>query len=57
LFVDSYSQNRFLITTRPGSGIEGFPRFYDFRVNSLEDKDVEGFISKIVDAGKEKIEL
>lgn len=54
LFVDSYSQNRFLITTRPGSGIEGFPRFYDFRVNSLEDKDVEGFISKIVDAGERK---
>lgn len=54
LFVDSYSHNRFLITTRPGSGIEEFPRFYDFRVNSLKDEDVEGFISKIVNAGARK---
>lgn len=49
LFVDSCPENRFLITTRPGSGIEGFPRFCDFKVCSLNDKDVVGFISKIVE--------
>jgi hypothetical protein len=49
LFVDQYYENRFLITTRPGSGIEGFPRFFDFKVCSLGDKDVEGFITKIVE--------
>jgi predicted NACHT family NTPase len=48
LFVDSYTENRFLITTRPGSGIESFPRFYDFKVCGLNDDDVDGFISKIV---------
>lgn len=54
LFVDSYSNNKFLITTRPGSGIESFPRFYDFKVCSLDDKDVIGFISKIVNEGERK---
>lgn len=54
LFVDSYSKNSFLITTRPGSGIESFPRFYDFKVCSLNDEDVIGFISKIVDEEEKK---
>lgn len=54
LFVDSYSKNKFLITTRPGSGIESFPRFYDFKVCSLDDDDVIGFISKIVEEGERK---
>lgn len=54
LFVDSYSKNKFLITTRPGSGIESFPRFYDFTVCSLDDDDVTGFISKIVEEGERK---
>lgn len=54
LFVDSYSNNKFLITTRPGSGIEGFPRFYDFKVCSLDDDDVKKFISKIVEEGERK---
>ncbi|MEO6693001.1 MAG: NACHT domain-containing protein, partial [Saprospiraceae bacterium] len=48
LFVDSYTENRFLITTRPGSGIESFPRFYDFKVCGLDNEDVDGFITKIV---------
>ena len=52
MFVDSYSNNYFLITTRPGSGIESFPRFYDFNVCELDDEDVIGFISKIVDEGE-----
>src|SRR5690606_5177328 len=54
LFVDSYSNNKFLITTRPGSGIESFPRFYDFKVCPLDDDDVIGFISKIVEEGERK---
>lgn len=54
LFVDSYSKNNFLITTRPGSGIESFPRFYDFKVCSLDDEDVIGFIDKIVEEGERK---
>ncbi|AXY75503.1 NACHT domain-containing protein [Paraflavitalea soli] len=54
LFVDSYSKNRFLITTRPGSGIENFPRFYDFKVRELNDNDINGFIEKIVTAQERK---
>lgn len=54
LFVDSFPENHFLITTRPGSGIESFPRFYDFKVCGLNDEDVIGFISKIVEEGERK---
>lgn len=51
-FVDSYSKNNFIITTRPGSGIERFPRFNDFNVSSLTIEDVEAFILKIVTEGE-----
>ena len=54
LFVDAYSNNNFFITTRPGSGIEGFPRFFDFKVCSLNNKDVNGFIEKIVESDERK---
>jgi hypothetical protein len=54
LFVDSYSKNNFLITTRPGSGIESFPRFHDFKVCALDDDDVIEFIDKIVEDGERK---
>ncbi len=53
-FVDNYSKNNFIITTRPGSGIENFPRFYDFKVESLNDTDVKGFIDKIVNSEERK---
>ena len=49
LFIDAYSENRFILTTRPGSGIERFPRFNDFQVCSLENADIIGFITKIVE--------
>jgi len=54
LFVDSYSKNNFFITTRPGSGIENFPRFHDFKVCGLADDDVDGFIEKLVSSNERK---
>lgn len=53
LFIDTYPLNNYLITTRPGSGIENFPRFYDFKVCELENEDVVHFITRLVD-GEEK---
>lgn len=47
-FVDSHRKNNFIITTRPGSGIERFPRFHDFRVENLDIQDVTNFIKKLV---------
>jgi predicted NACHT family NTPase len=49
-FIDQFPENNFVITTRPGSGIEGFHRFKDFRVNQLDNDQVEGFINKLVDS-------
>lgn len=54
LFVDAFSANNFLITTRPGSGIENFPRFHDFKMSLLENNDVDGFITKIVESEERK---
>lgn len=50
LFIDCYSGNNFLITARPGSGIEGFPRFNEFTVCDLTDRDVSKFILRIVES-------
>ena len=48
LFIDAYPENNFLITTRPGSGIERSARFFDFYVNDLENPDIINFINKLV---------
>lgn len=48
-FVDSYPKNHFIITTRPGSGIEGLSRFHDFNVSELSDEDVQKFIRQLVE--------
>ena len=53
-FVDQFPDNNFVITTRPGSGIEGFHRFKDFRINQLDNQQVEGFIKKIVESDERK---
>ncbi|NIJ56176.1 NACHT domain-containing protein [Dyadobacter arcticus] len=48
MFVDAFPKNNYLISTRPGSGVEGFPRFFDFKVQQLTDSDVNGFVTKLV---------
>lgn len=47
-FVDTYFNNYFIITTRPGSGIERFPRFHDFHVCPLNQEDITSFINLLV---------
>lgn len=48
-FVDKYLKNKYVITSRPGSGIEGYDRFHNFDVCSLSETDVVKFIVKMVD--------
>jgi predicted NACHT family NTPase len=48
MFIDQYYENSFVITSRPGTGIENFPRFTKFNVCPLTDDDVDGFIRKVV---------
>ncbi|UFK97400.1 NACHT domain-containing protein [Kaistella faecalis] len=53
-FIDQYSNNNFVISTRPGSGIEIFNRFFDFKVEKLTNEDVINFIDKIVENDERK---
>jgi hypothetical protein len=48
IFFESYSENYFLITSRPGSGIERTNRFHDFRMNKLSQSDILQFINQFV---------
>lgn len=48
LFIDSYFDNIFIISSRPGSGIEAFQRFYGFKVSNLSNNDVVDFVLKNV---------
>lgn len=43
-FIDNYSSNYFLITSRPGANVESLPRFDNYLVNSLNKNQVEEFI-------------
>jgi energy-coupling factor transporter ATP-binding protein EcfA2 len=48
-FVDTYPHNDFVLTTRPGSGVERFPRFHDFRICKLDNEDIPKFVSLMLD--------
>ncbi|PWH82852.1 hypothetical protein DIS18_11530 [Algibacter marinivivus] len=46
-FIDLYFDNCFIITSRPGAGIENFPRFHEFRVLDIESDEIPSFIKKM----------
>lgn len=45
-FVDTYSRNWYLITSRPNAGIESLPRFNNIYVESLKMNEIEQFIEQ-----------
>jgi predicted NACHT family NTPase len=47
-FINSYDNNRYIITTRPYSDIEHLPLFHNYHVQGLnkENGEIEGFIHK-----------
>lgn len=45
-FVDAYSDNRFIITTRPGTYIESIKRFENANVVPLQNHEIIEFINK-----------
>lgn len=56
-FIDLYPDNNYVISTRPGGGVENFQRFYDFRVEDFTNTDIENFIEKLVDDKERKTEI
>lgn len=47
-FVDKYPENKYLITTRPGGGIEGTERFHSFHIQDLSNSEITDFINLLV---------
>ncbi|UUC44907.1 NACHT domain-containing protein [Flavobacterium cerinum] len=47
-FIDKYNKNIFIISTRPGCGIEYNTRFFEFKIQKLSQNDVEEFIRKLI---------
>jgi hypothetical protein len=45
-FIDQFNTNYFIISSRPGTQIENFPRFYCYYVNPLNLAQIELFIDK-----------
>lgn len=43
-FVDKYSKNNYILTTRPGGGVENFSHSYDFKVLPLQSNEIEEFV-------------
>ncbi|MBK6283657.1 MAG: hypothetical protein IPF54_14305 [Draconibacterium sp.] len=55
-FIDKYNKNNFLITSRPGSGIESMPRFDNYFVQPLNDEEIIQFIDlQLVDDENQKL--
>lgn len=44
-FIDTYSNNYFLITSRPGANVESLPRFDSYFVNELSTTQIKQFIT------------
>lgn len=47
-FTDKYPNNKYLITTRPGGGIEGAERFHSFQIQNLSNPEITDFINLLV---------
>ncbi|MCB9292103.1 MAG: NACHT domain-containing protein [Lewinellaceae bacterium] len=56
-FIDKYPRNNFVITTRPGGGIENFPRFHNFSVCNLTNEDILAFINLLVKNEERKFQI
>jgi len=53
-FIDKYNRNRFIITSRPGTGAETFNNFKSYYVNPLSKLDIISFVSMIVENQERK---
>ncbi|ANF51176.1 hypothetical protein A0O34_11900 [Chryseobacterium glaciei] len=48
-FVDRYSNNKFLITSRPGAGVESLQRFDNYSIGALKSTDIKKFVKLQLD--------
>ncbi len=53
-FIDEFSKCDYIITSRPGSGVESFPRFNNYKVNKLTKNDIISFINRLVEDQERK---
>lgn len=47
-FIDVYSKNAYIISSRPSSGVESLPWFIPFKLNNLKENELNDFVDKIV---------
>lgn len=56
-FTDKYPTNKYLITTRPGGGIEGVERYHSFHIQQLSDFEIIEFINLLVNDEERKEQI
>lgn len=56
-FIDRYSTNKFVVTSRHGGGIEGIPRFHHFEVQDLSREDISKFINLVVNNEERRVQI
>lgn len=47
-FIDRYSKNHYIISSRPGSGVESIPRFNNYPVSPLNSQEIIHFIDLVL---------
>ncbi|WP_316749941.1 NACHT domain-containing protein [Pedobacter gandavensis] len=55
-FIDRYSKNKYIISSRPGSGVDAMPRFNNYPVVPLEKNEIEEFIDLVL-KGNDDVDL
>jgi hypothetical protein len=43
-FIEKYDENKFVLTSRPYSNIENLPLFQNYRIKSLDNDEIGGFV-------------
>ncbi len=56
-FIDSYAENKFVISSRPRAGAEQLPRFEPFYVSEICQSEFSDFINKVVWDGERRQNL
>jgi predicted NACHT family NTPase len=48
-FIDRYSKNHYIISSRPGSGTESMSRFKNHYVEPMKDSEIPEYINRVLD--------
>ncbi|MBD2716279.1 NACHT domain-containing protein [Microvirga sp. STR05] len=56
-FINKYNQEKFVITSRPGTNVQSLDGFYVFNIKELNENDVYYYLNMMVDSGLDGLKI